>query len=288
MPDPRRETVSASQVAALFDASDYATRWMLWQCFAGLADIEPREDQRMRIGKALESSIAWLAAEDQKLDIRTNATAEYYRRGPLGCTPDTHVFTCPTRGDGVVETKNVDWLVYKQKWKFDEAGAPVGATDYIELQVQAQLYVLDVQWGLIAALVGGNELVYLERRRDNSVCARLVEEAEAFLASVREGREPSPLGVGIELPVLSQLYPTAAEELELDLSGDRTEEGLAVEEWAQELATASWLRREQQKRVERYRAQLLALSGPHGRLRTPGGMVYISPQKRSIKFQEAS
>jgi hypothetical protein len=286
MPDPEKTTVSASQVSALYDASEYTTRWMLWHAFANGVDIEPAENTRMRIGKAMEPVISRLAAEDHALDIRRNDHDHYYRRGPLGCTPDSHVFTCPTRGDGIIETKNVDWLIWKQKWRFDGEGNCVGATDYVELQVQTQMWVMDVSWALIAVLVGGNELLYLERRPDREVQDQLVTEAQRFLASVRAGEAPDPLGVSPEVPILSRIYPEVLPEPVLELQGSRAEEGLALEEWIADALDARRRRKLADDEYTGHRVRILNLCGSHGRVRTPGGWVNVSPQKRVFSFKE--
>lgn len=50
MPDPNRQTVSASQAAALFGVSPYTTRMALYHWLKDGTPIDDDEDERMTIG----------------------------------------------------------------------------------------------------------------------------------------------------------------------------------------------------------------------------------------------
>lgn len=205
MPDPQMKTVSATQVAALFNLSPYETRWMLHRQFRGV-EVE-RETERMTWGKLLEPVILFSAAQELRIEMTTNEQAEYVR-GPLardkplilGCTVDAY-FEDPEFGKTVIEAKNVDWLQWKEKWS--ETAAP----PHIELQVQAQMAVLGATFGYIACLVGGNELRLYRRKIDQDTIALIRVEADTFLVDADRDKAPEPFGEPIEIPYINKLWP---------------------------------------------------------------------------------
>lgn len=205
MPDPQMKTVSATQVAALFNLSPYETRWMLHQQFRGV-EVE-RETERMTWGKRLEPIILYSAADELRIEITSNEQAEYVRGDelpdgflPIGCTVDAH-FEDPEFGLTVIEAKNVDWLQWKEKWS--ETAAP----PHIELQVQAQMAVLGATFGYIACLIGGNELRLYRREIDQGLIVDIANEARGFLHLVETDNAPEPFGEPIEIPYINKLWP---------------------------------------------------------------------------------
>jgi len=196
MPDPLKKTLSATQIPALFDKSPYVTRWLLWQHYRNGAELEFEPNERMEWGTRLEPAIFQATCERLNLAGEHHTSQTYFRHRalPIGCTPDGTIHDL-NRGPGAVECKNVDWLQWKDNW------TDTAAPDHIELQIQTQMLVRDQRWGIIACLVGGNELRLYHREPDPDLHERIITEADEFLASVREGREPDPMGRDIELPL---------------------------------------------------------------------------------------
>ena len=181
MPDPQRNTISASQVGALFGASPYQTPFTLWHELNGTApDIsDDDEDERMYWGKTLEPAI--LAHVERHLDliVLPNAAQTYQRHEtePVGATVDA-ITMDPNRGPGVIEAKTSDWMMFKDRWTKTQA------PPYVELQVQTQLGVRGATWGHIGCLVGGNEFHHYPREIQPDVWAEIVERASAFLSLI--------------------------------------------------------------------------------------------------------
>lgn len=211
MPDITRKSISASQVAGLFNRSPYNTRWMLHQHFKNGMPLGDDEDDplttegRMTWGNRLEPAILRAVADELRLDVVPNKRYDVMPDLPLGCTRDADLID-PTLGYGVVEVKNVDGLIYKQTW--DEKFAP----PHIEIQHQSQMMVPHPdhgmpKWGVIAALIGGNELKILRRTHGKEMQKDIRTEVIQFFKDVGEDRVPDPLGTEREVRGLEFLYP---------------------------------------------------------------------------------
>lgn len=227
MPDPARQTISATQAAALWNVSPYVTRWMLWKHFAHGMDIDGAEDSRMSWGKKLQPLIIEQAAADLRLEVRPNADDRYHRRGLIGCTRDAEII-CPDRGPGALETKCV---FHYASWMTDWHGGKTPPRCH-DIQLQTQMAVGDSEgepytWGVIAAWVLG-EVYYFERAPAVGFVDKLNHDAAEFFGEVKEGREPDPFGAPIELPWLSEMFPVVLGET-LDLSADHALAELAVQ-----------------------------------------------------------
>lgn len=206
MPDPTKRTVSASQVAALFNQSPWATRWSLWHHFKHdlRIDAESETGDRIDVGTRMEPVILGLIRDQLRLDVSPNQGYVSNLKLKVGATRDADIFD-PSLGPGVVEAKNVDYLRWRDTW--DDDTAP----PHIELQVQAQMLVGQgaepYRWGVIGALVGGNDLKLYRREPNEKLWKRIIEAAEEFFDDLAENREPDPLGSPVELPWIHRLYP---------------------------------------------------------------------------------
>jgi hypothetical protein len=226
MPDPNRKTISATQSAALYNASPYITPWMLYHYLRG-ADIESTATDRMSWGLKLQPLVLEQAQADLKLDINANFSQRYVtaKNAPMGYTADAVVW-CPDRGPGAVEVKCVfDYSVWMNTW--DGGKTP---PRYHELQLQHQLTVGDgnnsYAWGVIAVWVCG-EMKYYERARDDAVSIDLTERCVEMMQAVAHQREPEAFGSSAELPILAKLFPIVKGQ-QLDLRSDP-----AGAKWAQ-------------------------------------------------------
>lgn len=233
MPDPRKQTISASQAAALFNASPYLTRWMLWKWFAH--DVVPPTDEstRMYWGKTLQTPILQYAAKQLNLQIVENFAhghdLAYARRGFFGATRDATVWD-PVRGVGCVEVKCVfEYKIWMDDWR---GGEMIPRAH--EIQLQTGMYVgpgdnNPFSWGLLVAWVCGGELVYFYRDCNHDLWAKLEIEAGRFFHSLEEKREPEVFGNAIELPWITKLFETRKGDI-TDRSDD-TELLQALKDW---------------------------------------------------------
>jgi putative phage-type endonuclease len=182
----RTHDITSTEVSALFGLSPYMTEYELYHVKTGQAEDSFKENTRTKWGKRLEGAIAKGVAED--LDINIVPYKHYVRHSDephMGSSFDFRIVDHP-KGDGNFEIKNVDGLIWKQKWSDDEA------PDHIELQVQHQMEVADVEWTLICALVGGNEPKFIYRDRDREVGAGLRAGVGNFWQKVADEQVPIP------------------------------------------------------------------------------------------------
>lgn len=198
----RAKHIGASEVAALFNLSPYMSRWTLWQIKAGKIPAPQIDSQRVQWGNRLEAAIAEGLAEDHGWNVRkvhryiTHPTIE-----GMGTSLDYEIFNHPD-GPGVLEIKNVDGLIFRNKW---EEAEDLQAPMHIELQLQHQLAVTGRAWGVIGVLVGGNDAKYTVRKRHEPTIQKIETGVQAFWESIANGNEPK-ISEGADLSIVSDLF----------------------------------------------------------------------------------
>lgn len=278
MPDPLKQTISASEAAALFNVSPWTTRWMLWQRFARDMDLDGEADARMSWGTKLEPLILDQAANDLRLEVRQNrepnGSQHYFRNGFFGCHRDGDII-CPDRGPGAIEAKCIfDYRGWMADWNGGKA-----PPRHVEIQLQTQMYVgagsgNPYEWGVIAAWVAG-EQHYFERKPIPELFDRLHAEAKKFFAEVKDGQEPEPFGATVELPWLNKMFPTERGKV-VDLTA-HPDAGAYVE------ATVQYRNAKEQeaagkRTAEPLRAELLAFIKDADKVLLPEGVrINITP-----------
>lgn len=213
----RASVVGASEVAALFDASPYLTRFELWHRKAGniatpafdaIADDGTPENERVYWGVRLEAAIIDAACERFGYGIEAR-DVQLTNGAGLGGHPDA-IVRCPRRGRGILEIKTVDWLVRKS-W---------GAEPPMHYLLQSQAYqgLAGVQWGDVIVLVGGNSLERFQYEFRPKIYAEIGKRVAAFWRSV-EAKQPPPADYTRDLGPIKELYGEQGEET-IDLQGD--------------------------------------------------------------------
>jgi len=187
--EERRNWIGASESAALFGMSPFTTRYQLWHEKRGTIDPDNLDDdERVNAGKYLEPAIAAWASFKWRWKI-TNV--EGYSPHPtvpgMGCSLDF-----VTEDGAPVEIKNVDYLVFRDKWQAEGAEI-IDAPEHYLIQVQHQLAchpAADHAW--LLACVGGNKLYRMRVERHANFIAALEAEVADFWQSIRDGKEPHP------------------------------------------------------------------------------------------------
>lgn len=194
----KTEDISSTEISALFGISPYSTPFELWHEKKAGQIIRLEQNDRMTWGKRLEDAIADGISED--LNLKTRRLKTYHRHDDckgFGASFDYEIVgdfsesvimkTHPhLSGPGILEIKNVDFLVYRDQWEDDEA------PPHIEAQLQHQLEVTGRSWGIIAPLVAGNDMRYIIRERNTKVGMAMVKRVNEFWKSIENNEPPEP------------------------------------------------------------------------------------------------
>jgi putative phage-type endonuclease len=201
----REKDLTSTEIAALFGVSPYMTHYELWHRKTGQLAVEFEGNERTKWGNRLESAIALGVAEDLGLVVEPFKVYARVEDRRLGSSFDFKITGLAKdytgeendyrdlfrrHGPGIMEVKNVDGLVFRRSWLQD--GELVEAPPHIELQVQHQMLVSGLSWACVAPLVAGNTPTPFYRAYDPKIGAAIMKRAEAFWASVEEGKAPTP------------------------------------------------------------------------------------------------
>jgi predicted phage-related endonuclease len=291
MPDPTKQTISATEMPGLLGVSPYVTRWMLYQRFAKGIDPTSPDHNRLDWGTKMEPLLLEQAAADLHLEVTTNRQADgsqiYMRRGLLGCSRDADIYD-PQRGPGALETKCCfDYKILMQEWD----GGKTPPRQH-EIQLQQQMYVGDgnkpFDWGVIALWCGG-DMTYFQRKPIPDLWEKFEQEAAQFFADVKAGKEPDPFGSPIEVPLLKQIFDKETGEVinAVEKLGEADATKLA-----QRVVDADYqrvVRLAAEKVEENVKAELLGLLKDADELDLPQGIrVTRAVQVRNNKARPAS
>lgn len=226
----RTVDLTSTDIAALFGVSPYMTEFELWHRKKNQTIVEVESNERMKWGTRLQDSIAAGIAEDE--GWKFERMAEYVRipEERLGSSFDYKIEYSDARNSsdenhqavtvcrGILETKNVDSLAFRDGWIEDDFGN-IEAPPHIELQVQHQLLVNGSDVAYIGALVGGNRRVLIRREPDPNIIKAIRRYAAEFWQSIDAGREPSPNFLR-DAEMISKIYGYAEPGKVLDVRGD--------------------------------------------------------------------
>lgn len=184
---------------------------------AGKTDSSFKPNERTEIGKEIEVAIASRAA--RLFGVRIRHKNEYMRihSARMGASFDYEIMgvrdsaTCEDQrlrmafgsmGPGLMEVKNVDRFIFKNEWMVgDQPEAPA----HIEIQLQQQLEVSELKWGVIVAFVGGNHIEIILRLRDEAVGASLRHTILTFWRNLMTDIYP-PISLPEDLGVIKLLH----------------------------------------------------------------------------------
>lgn len=180
----RTSDVTSTESAALFGLSPYMTEMELFYRKQAGVVVTFDDNARMKAGRYLEPSIAELAGDE--LGCTVEPFKRYARNDDRMGSSFDFIITSGELNDWILEIKNVDFLVYRDKWEDDEA------PDHIEVQVQHQLELTDKPGAIIACLVGGNDLRLIKRERNPKMGAGIRKRINKFWSDIEANNPPEP------------------------------------------------------------------------------------------------
>lgn len=208
----RARHIGGSEIAALFDLAPEDTpnylrsKYALWHIKAGKAPPPVVDNPRVKWGLRLEVVIAEAAGEENKWSVQKGGYVSDILCPGLGCTLDYTVDYDPDeKGPGVLEIKNVDWLVHKRSW--DDEPPP-----HILLQHQHQLAATGYSWGAVCCLIGGNDLRTYRYKARPKLIDDIRHKVTEFWRSVDANQAPSVDGSESASAVLRALYPDIVDD----------------------------------------------------------------------------
>jgi predicted phage-related endonuclease len=200
-------------------------------------DTESRfkPNERTDTGKEIEDAIARRAARLFGVDIRHKNEYMRVHEWRMGASFDYEVtgvndaqvddnslrIAFGVYGPGILEVKNVDSLVFKNEWLWNEEAQYYEAPNHIEIQLQHQLEISELGWGVIIAFVGGNRIEPIIRLRDEAVGAAIRKKVARFWKDLDAGTYP-PVELPEDLDILKLLYRYAEPGKLLDARGNQT------------------------------------------------------------------
>lgn len=194
----RTTAIGASESPALFGCG-FVTPYVLWCRKLGL--LPPADEtEPMEVGTLMQPVIAELLRRRTDFEVRECFT-EFVRmegRPHVGCSPDCYLFS-EERGLGVGELKNVGQYL-SAEWDGD---VPLRT----QVQIQHQLAVTGLSWGLGAGLVGGNRLKWHLVERDERFIAELLKRCDLFWKQVTERTPPDVDGDEQTTAALFAVHP---------------------------------------------------------------------------------
>lgn len=272
----RTKDVTSTESPALFGLSAYCTAYELACLKTGKIDDQFKETERTGWGTALQDAIATRVAH--VFGVVVKAKPEYIRipTSRMGSSFDYEIVgvndaqvddnrlrqAFGANGPGLLEIKNVDSLVFKNQWL---TGEQPEAPAHIEIQLQHQAEVSDLNWGCIAALVGGNRLELILRLRDTAVGEALRAKVEKFWHDLSRDVYP-PVQLPEDADVIKQIYDFAEPGKVMNAMGEAVPDGMAAH-IAEYLAAAADEKAAKDRKTTA-QAQLLQMIGDHEKVLT--------------------
>lgn len=277
----RREDITSTEAAALFNMSPYMTHYELFLVKQGLMPNTFEDNDRIQAGRHLEPAIASLVAERYGVivepfkvyarnDVRAGSSFDYRIVGATdGPVEDDRLRSMyQQHGTAILELKNVDSLAFKRTWDADETPG------HIEVQLQHQLALSGYAWGAIVALVGGHTTQPYIRERRQDVGDAIMAAVADFWRSVETKTAP-PIMYPDDADVVIAMHQFSDGSVHDARDDDAMAELLAEYDALGATVKAAETRRSVIK------ATVLDQVGDAGKILWPGGTVSLTQTKDS-------
>lgn len=276
----RHKYVSSTESAALHGLSPYITAFELYHNKKNDKAVPFEMNERVEWGVRLEETIARGIAQVYGVNIR-KLSAYVSRDGTgMGSSFDYEIVglkkdengevvtpaggtvlqeSYVNMGPGILEIKNVDWLIYKQQWDEDEA------PPHIELQVQHQLHVIERKWSAMGVLVGGNDLKLIVREYDPEIGQATQDKVRQFWKDNVAANVAPPVTLPEDADIIAHIYTFGDPEKTLDAQGNAEVAALCAE-----YAAAGRIEKEAEERKKTAKSKLLMLIGDASKVLVDG------------------
>lgn len=220
----RRETVGASEVAALLGVHPWITAYGLYALKAGLALADQEETPAMRRGRMLEDdALAILQEERPGWTVTPNPMPGgcFFRNMATreSCTPDGFVTSPDRPGRGTAQVKSVQKHVFSRQWKTEDG--TIEPPLHVAVQAVQEARLTGAQWAVVVALVVdyGIDAHVIEVPLYPGLITRIEAEVAAFWRGV-EARQPPDPDYARDGATIAALYAPDDSLPPVDLNGN--------------------------------------------------------------------
>lgn len=226
------------------------------------------------IGEAIVRQFKWTVIEGQ------HHVADDELR--IAATVDFTATRSDVKGPGIIETKNRDWLFFRDRYLDDRAWV----YDEIQLAVQMLLHP-DATWGAIAVCVGGNELKVFDYRREEleEHMGTIRQAAAAFWDRVARDDEPAITYVDLPLWIADRaaLAPEA-EPINLPDSAEVDGKEHDIDYFISRYVSLDRMAKESDKLAKDAKARLIQMIGDHSLAIAPEHRIYVNRSTRKERI----
>lgn len=213
---------------------------------AKVTGYSQEDNDWLKFGRDVEGAIANMyAAKTERVvtDIGYTTINKHPSVPFLGATLDRVVGICQDRPNCPLELKNIGDYSSAKAYQEDPR------IDH-QIQLQIQMACMGAQWGSLAALFPGYNLVWKDFERNDDFLEAVYPELEDFWKCVVD-KTPPPVESHRDLEVFKRLYPAdSGETVVIDDAG-------MVDDWIEAKATA----KEAEKAAKKYEAHIRAAIG---------------------------
>lgn len=154
----RRQTIGASEAAALLGIHPYTTAYELWAGRSGLVEADQSETPAMRRGRLLEDDALQIIGEERPSWTLTPNPIPggfvFRDMGPrVSATPDCFAVDPNRPGRGVIQVKSLEPSIFRKTWKQDDGS--IEPPLHVAVQATIEAALTECTWASAAALVVG-------------------------------------------------------------------------------------------------------------------------------------
>lgn len=241
----RRNSIGASEVAALFGCNPYQSEYGLWLLKTGLAP-EQEDTERLRAGRYLERAVLaeWQQRNPEIILAWNNETRAHASYPFITATPDAIGIPVGDSVDVVGDVKTVT-RERRADWKWD-------LPTYYQLQLQQQMLVTGALRGVIIAQFGFDELGHAWIDRDAEIQEEIIKRCVTFWKRV-QGELPPP-EVDAHPATTAALKRRNVQAKAIELSSD-------VRDWSDRLANVERYIKQNEAEAQDLRNKIRAAMG---------------------------
>lgn len=199
----RPSSLGASEFAAALGVDPYTSPFVLYHRKRGtFAEPDIGERLAVKIGNVMEPFLVDLYGEQTSRVVEHNRLTTFASKEYpfLTATPDGFALDAERPGFGVVETKTTGEF-NRKAWA--DGDPPI----HQQVQLQGQLFVLGLDWGSLAGLVGNREFHHVDIERHEKLLAGMIPKLAEFWARVQSGDPPPLDGSPSTIRTLKALHP---------------------------------------------------------------------------------